>query len=76
MPDYFARIQVAGGVSSDRLPKRIGVTASLYDRAPIGVASRIGRTEEGLSLWRLRVRGADLPGRWVILGKWFVADEG
>ena len=76
MPDYFAKINRTGGVGCDRLPTRIRVLASLHDRAPIGVASRIGRTEEGLALWRLRVRGANVPGRWVILGKWFVADEG
>jgi hypothetical protein len=76
MPDYFARIHLSGAVGCDRLPRKIGVTASLHDPAPIGVASRIGRTEEGLAVWRLRVRGADLPGRWVILGKWFLADEG
>jgi hypothetical protein len=76
MPDYFAKIKTTGGVGYDRMPNKIGVIASLHDRAPIGVASRIGRTAEGFALWRLRVRGADVPGRWVILGKWFVADEG
>jgi hypothetical protein len=74
--DYFANIETTGGVRCERLPDTIGVVASLQEPVPIGVAARIGQTEEGLSLWRLHVRGAEVPGRWVILGKWFLADLG
>jgi hypothetical protein len=76
MPDYFTNIDISGGVRCDQLPDSIGVIETLHNRAPIGRASRIGQTEEGLALWRLQVRGTEVPGRWVILGKWFVADEG
>jgi hypothetical protein len=76
MPDYFARIRNTGGIGCETLPETIGVTDSLQKPVPIGIASRVGRTEEGLALWRLRVRGSEIPGRWVILGRWFVADEG
>jgi len=40
---------------------------------PIGIASVIGRTEGGLAVWGLCVHGADVPGRWVIVDRRFVA---
>jgi hypothetical protein len=43
---------------------------------PIGIASAIGRTEHGLAVWGLRVHGAEVPGRWVIIDGRFVAVEG
>jgi len=76
MPDYFTNIDRAGGIRHDGLPDTIGVIETLHKRLPIGAASLIGQTEEGLAVWRLRVRGAEVPGRWVVLGNWFVADEG
>jgi hypothetical protein len=42
---------------------------------PIGIASEIAWTERGLSVWNLRVHGADVPGRWVIIDWRFVAVE-
>jgi hypothetical protein len=42
---------------------------------PIGIASEIGRTEGGLAVWGLHVHGADVPGRWVIIDRRFVAVE-
>jgi len=76
MPDYFTNIDRTGGIRCDGLPDTIGVIESLHKRVPIGAASQIGQTEEGLAVWRLQVRGAEVPGRWVVLGNWFVADEG
>jgi len=35
---------------------------------PIGIASPIGRTEGGLAPWSLRVHGAGVSGRWLIIG--------
>src|SRR5438067_1088027 len=43
---------------------------------PIGIASEIGRTEGGLAVWGPRVHGADVPGRWVIIDRRFVAVRG
>ena len=34
---------------------------------PIGMASQCGRTESGMAVWTLRVRGTDVLGRWVII---------
>jgi len=76
MADYFTNIDRTGGVRCDRLPDSIGVIEAPRDQAPIGMASRIGQTVEGLAVWHLRVRGAEVPGRWVVLGGWFVPDEG
>jgi hypothetical protein len=76
MPDYFTNVDITGGIRRDGSPASIGVIEKLHEPDPIGVASLIGQTDEGLALWRLQVRGAEVPGRWVVLGKWFVADEG
>jgi len=43
---------------------------------PIGMASPTGRTEAVLEVWRLHVHGADVPGRWVIIDRRFVAVDG
>jgi len=43
---------------------------------PIGIAAAIGRTEGGPAVWGLRIRGADVPGRWAIIDRRFVAVEG
>jgi hypothetical protein len=76
MPEYFTNIDMTGGIRCDEVPDSIGVVAALHGQVPIGRASLIGATDEGLAVWRLKVRGGEIPGRWVILGKWFVADLG
>jgi hypothetical protein len=43
---------------------------------PIGMASPVGRTEGGLAVWCLTVRGADVPGRWVIIDRRSVPIDG
>jgi hypothetical protein len=42
---------------------------------PIGIASEVGRAERGFAVRRLRVHGADVPGRWVIIDRRFVTVE-
>ena len=76
MPDYFTNIDMPAGMGSDRFPDLIGVFERPEQTRPIGIASLLGETDNGMALWRLNVRGADLPGQWVILGKWFLPDEG
>jgi hypothetical protein len=37
----------------------------------------IGRTEDGLAVWRLRIGKVEVPGRWVITevpGRWVIID--
>jgi len=41
----------------------IGVLDALDKSMPIGITSAIGRTEDDLAVWGLRVNGADVPGR-------------
>ncbi len=38
---------------------------------PIGMALGSGRTDDGLAIWRLIVRGAEVPGRWIIVDREF-----
>ncbi len=42
---------------------------------PIGMALLINRTEDGQAVRRLRVHGANVPDRWVIVDRRFVAVE-
>jgi hypothetical protein len=34
---------------------------------PVGQAKQVGRTADGLAMWKLTVKGAHLPGRFVIV---------
>jgi hypothetical protein len=36
-----------------------------------GQGGSVGRTEDGLAVWRLTVHAADVPGRWVIVDREF-----
>jgi hypothetical protein len=46
-----------------------------YEPKPMAMTCEIGRTQNGLSVWSLRVHGTDVPGRWVIIDRRFVAVE-
>jgi hypothetical protein len=37
----------------------------------IGLALAIGRSDEEVEVWELTVRGAELPGRWVVVDREF-----
>jgi len=69
---FVGTIKSEGG----QLPGWIGVLEAPDRPMPIGIASAIGRTEDGLAVWGLRVHGAEVPGRWVIVDRRFVAVEG
>jgi hypothetical protein len=51
--------------------KVINVLESPGDRAPVGTAICIGLDGGKVAIWRLTVRGAELPGRWIILDREF-----
>jgi hypothetical protein len=74
-PTYLTNISTSGPVRYGQVPGSIGVLESLDKPMPIGVASAIGWTDEGLVWWRLRVHGADIPGRWIIIDQRFVPIE-
>jgi hypothetical protein len=46
------------------------------DRRAIGQATPAGRTEGGIALWKLTVRDVATPGRWLVLGRQFLAAPG
>jgi len=75
MPDYFTSVDIYGPIRNGDLPSMIGVVESPASLEPIGTAALIRPTETGLAEWSLRVRGANVPGSWVIIGNWFVPDE-
>jgi hypothetical protein len=75
-PAYFTNISASWPVRYDQLPGSIGVLEALDKPMPIGMASTIGWTEGDLAIWSLRVHGADVPGRWVIVDRRFVPVEG
>jgi hypothetical protein len=62
-PAYFTNVGVSGPVRYGQLPGSIGVLEAPDQPMPIGIAFEAGRTEGGLAVWRLRVHGADVPGR-------------
>jgi hypothetical protein len=72
---YFTDACTRGPVHCSQLPDRIGVLEAAENTRPIGIASEIGRTHAGLAVWSLRVHGADVPGRWVIVDGRFLAIE-
>src|SRR5262245_43255088 len=76
MNRYFANLSGSGAVRNRDVPGAIGVLEALGKPMPIGMASQVGRTEGGSAVWRLTIQGADVPGRWVIIDRQFVAVEG
>src|SRR5262249_51521548 len=42
------------------------------DRTPIETALSVGSTPWGIAVWAITVRGAVVPGRWIVLGREFV----
>jgi hypothetical protein len=63
----FAHITQPGAIHAGQLPDAVAVLESPHNLTPIGVAYAFGRVWPGLALWRLRVRGRDIPGAWIII---------
>jgi hypothetical protein len=70
-PRYFAHITAAGPIRYRQVPDAIGVLEAPDHPMPIGRAFAVGWTDGGLAVWRLTVRGAEVPGRWVIIDREF-----
>jgi hypothetical protein len=56
-------------------PFTIRVLSSIDNAMPSGLAFEVGRTADGLAVWRLRIHAADVPGRWIVVDGRFVAVE-
>lgn len=72
---YLADVPIRGRVLDRQLPWSIGIIESPDKPALIGVAYTRGRTNDGLALWRLNVRGFDLPGAFITDDQRFVPFE-
>jgi hypothetical protein len=70
---YFTDASITGWVRFHQLRSDIGVTDHPGAQVLIGSASEVGLTQDGYALWSLRVRGADMPGRCVIIDGMFMA---
>jgi hypothetical protein len=49
----------------------IGVLEAPDNHMPIGISNCRTHDKNGLAIWELTVRGAKLPGRWVIVDREF-----
>jgi hypothetical protein len=70
---YFTNIGPKAGpiLWRDDYGGAIGVLGSRDDPMPIGMALAVGWGEGGVALWRLTVRGVEVPGRWIVVGREF-----
>jgi len=64
---YFTDASNSGRVRHCMLPSRICVFGSPECLIMLGTALKVGRTEEDLAVWSLRVSRADVRGRWIIV---------
>jgi hypothetical protein len=60
-----------------RRPRRaIGVLQARDEPMPIGMALSVGWGADGAALWKLTVHGAEVPGRWIVVGwEFWLAQE-
>ena len=63
MMKYFTTASKKGRVRYGQISWTIGVGDSGNYPMPIGQANQVGKTPDGLALWALRVKDADVPGR-------------
>jgi hypothetical protein len=50
----------------------IDVLVAPDDYTRIGTALPVGRTEGGIAIWDIFVRGEAVPGRWIVIGREFL----
>jgi hypothetical protein len=73
---YFTNIGPTKGPLRYRdVPGAIGVLESPDNPMPIGMAMCRGWDRAGLAVWTLTIRGADVPGRWIIVDREFRTAE-
>jgi hypothetical protein len=69
---YFTDISTVGKVRYGKFAFAISVLEAPNTHAPIGMAFVHGRTDDGLVVWRLTVRGAKVLGRFVVITGQFI----
>jgi hypothetical protein len=68
MPTYFTNVGPKAGPILRRHGRGdIGVLGSPDNKMPIAMALGAGRTDDGIAIWRMTVRGAEVPGRWIVV---------
>ena len=72
MTEYFTTASQTGRVRDNQIHWTIGVGESDGFPMPVGQANQVGKTADGLALWALRVKAADVPGRFIIVDGRFV----
>ena len=75
MARYFAHISQNGPIRYGDVPGSIGVLEALDKFMPIGEASCRTHDTNGLAVWTLRIGKHEIPGRWIIVDRQFVAVE-
>jgi hypothetical protein len=69
---YFADVVGTGPVRCGQCPLVIGVSESQDSPMLVGEARCVGWTDKRLALWKLTVRGKEVPGRWIIFDRRFL----
>ncbi len=49
----------------------ISVLEAPGDAVPVGTAICVSLDTAGVAVWRLMIRGAELPGRWIVVDREF-----
>jgi hypothetical protein len=49
----------------------IGILEAPKDAVPVGTAICVGSDAAGMAVWHLTIRGAELPGRWIVVDREF-----
>jgi hypothetical protein len=70
---YFSDVGPRSGpfLRRDVKGRIVWVMESPVRGAVIGTARPCGWDKEAAQLWKLTVRGADLPGRWIVVNREF-----
>jgi hypothetical protein len=64
---FFANTTLQGVVRLRQLPSMIGIYDSADRSIQVGIASMVGLYNNDSALWSLEVRGAPVPGRFLIV---------
>ena len=66
MEYFFADTPIPGRVRSGEYPFAVEVFEEAGGGVPCGIGLEVGQTADGLATWKLKVRGADVSGRFII----------
>ena len=72
---YYANVFIPGTVKVGDLPPTVEVLESIDQLQPVGMAFGIGHDAADLVVWRLNVRGQDVPGDWHLIDGEFIPAE-